>query len=127
MYLTQTLVGSVYKALKAQQNQLGVRMPDVKSSVSLSPLSASELAAAFSTATQACLIQQGWSLLERDHLLNSAWHPSAGSEQKCQSLKMSVTCFAPSTVLLDIQTGVLQFLGMCVLLLCSNMLGSALY
>ena len=109
--LMQTLVGSIYKALKAQQNQLGVKMPDVKSSVSLSPLSASELAAAFSTAIQACLVNQGWFLLEREHLLNSStWHPATGSEQTCQSVKLSVTCFAPSTVLLHIQTGVLQFL-----------------
>ena len=122
--LLQTLVGSVYKALKAQQNQLGVKMPDVKSSVSLSPLSASELAAAFSTAIQACLVHQGWSLLEREHLLNSStWHPATGSEQTCHSVKLSVTCFAPSTVLLHIQTGA-AFAGKGT---CTILLGSVLY
>lgn len=102
----QTAVGSVYKSLKAQQSQLQIKMPDVKSSVSLSPLSNSELEAAFCTAVQAMLTRQGWSLLKRQHFLDSSiWTLEAGKQEGCQSVRLSVTCCAPATVVVQMQTG----------------------
>ena len=54
----QSVVSNVYKGLRAQQNELHIRMTDVKSSVSLAPLSTTELATALSIAIQSLLARQ---------------------------------------------------------------------
>ncbi len=99
-------MGSIYKGLKAQQTQLQIKMPDVKSSVSLSALSVPELETAFSIAVQGTLTSQGWALLENQHLLDgSLWELEAGKQHAYQSVRLSVTCCSPATVVLQAQTG----------------------
>ena len=104
--MLQAAVASIYKSLKAQQSQLQIKMPDVKSSVSLSVMSTEELEAAFSTAVQASLTNQGWSLLEHRHLIDcSWWSMEAGKQQACQSVRISVSCHSPATVAVQAATG----------------------
>ncbi len=102
----QSAVGNVYKGLKAQQSHLQIKMPDVKSSVSLSALSNPELEAAFSTAVQVSLTSHGWSKLDHSHLVNcSLWNSQAGNQQACPSVRTSVTCCNPATVMIQAETG----------------------
>lgn len=107
----QSAVGNVYKGLKAQQSHLQIKMPDVKSSVSLFALSITELEAAFSIAVQVTLTSQGWSKLDHSHLVNcSLWNSQAGNQQACSSVRISVTCCNPATVMIQAETGKPQLL-----------------
>ncbi len=109
--MLQSAVANVYKGLKAQQSQLQIKMPDVKSSVSLSALSNPELEAAFSTAIQIRLTSQGWSKLDHSHLVHcSLWNSEAGNQQACLSIRISVTCCNPATVMIQAETGMPQLL-----------------
>ena len=109
--MLQTAVGNVYKGLKAQQSHLQIKMPDVKSSVSLSTLSNPELEAAFSTAVQVRLTSQGWSKLDQSHLVHcNLWNSQAGSQQAYSSVRISVTCCNPATVMLQAEAGMPQSL-----------------
>jgi len=108
-HVLQTAVGNVYKGLKAQQSHLQIKMPDVKSSVSLSALSNPELEAAFSTAVQVRLTSQGWSKLDHSHLVHcSLWNSQAGNQQAFSSVRISVTCCDPATVMIQAETGMPQ-------------------
>ena len=107
--MLQTAVGNVYKGLKAQQSHLQIKMPDVKSSVSLSTLSNPELEAAFSTAVQVRLTSQGWSKLDHSHLVHcSLWDSQAGNQQACSSVRISVACCNSATVVIQAEPGMPQ-------------------
>ncbi|KAL0019186.1 hypothetical protein WJX77_001417 [Trebouxia sp. C0004] len=104
----KSVVGNIYKGLKAQQSHLEIKMPDVKTSVSLSALSNPELEAAFSTAVQVRLTSQGWSKLDHSHLVHYLWSSQAGNQEACSSVKISVTCCNPATVMIQAETGVVM-------------------
>lgn len=107
----QSVVSNVYKGLRAQQNELHIRMTDVKSSVSLAPLSTTELATALSIAIQSLLAGQGWSQLDRQHMVDSTlWDLDASRQQACHSVKLSVACQAPANAVVCVNTGMNEIL-----------------
>ena len=102
----QTVVGTVYKGLAAQQSQLHIKLSGVKSSISLASLSTAELEAALNVAVQSHLTQHGWLQLDRHHFVGgSIWDAEASGQQACHSVKVSLTCRAPAHVLMRIETG----------------------
>lgn len=102
----QTVVGNVYKGLAAQQSHLSIKLSGVKSSISLGPLSTTELDAALTVALQCQLREHGWSQLDRQHFVGTnIWDVAARGQQDCSSVKVSLACHAPAHVLLHIETG----------------------
>lgn len=102
----QAVVGAVFKALKAKQSHLGIKVPDVKSCVSLAPLSAAELHTAFGLAVQIRLSAVGWFALTQHHMLEkSLWEVDTASLHCIQSVKLSVSSIAPDKVALKLETG----------------------
>lgn len=103
---SQTVVGNVYKGLVAQQSHLNINLSGVKSSISLGPLSTTELDAALSVAIQCQLTERGWSQLDKQHFVAAdIWDVTASGQQDCSSVKVSLACHAPAHVLLHVETG----------------------
>ena len=102
----KAVVGSVFKGLKAQQHQLGIKVPDVKSSVSLAPLATPELTSALWSAIQARLLTLGWFALGQQHMLEkSLWQLDSKSLHNLQSVRLSASPVAPEKVALKLDTG----------------------
>lgn len=102
----QTVVGAVFKGLKAQQNQLGIKVPDVKSCISLSLLSEAELSSAFGLAAKAQLASRGWFALEQRHLTQqSLWDLDPAKLHSMQSVKIHTAACMPDRVVLKVETG----------------------
>lgn len=104
--LLQAVVGAVFKGLKAQQSQLNFKMPDVKSCVSLAPLSTAELQTAFELAIQARLGAVEWSSIGQQHMVQkNLCNLDAASIHRVQSLRLSVSSVAPDKVAIRLETG----------------------
>ena len=102
----QTVVGAVFKSLKAQQHQLGIKVPDVKSCISLSLLSEAELSSGFGLAAKATLASQGWFALEQQHMIQqSLWDLDPAKMHTMQSIKIHAAACMPDRVALKVETG----------------------
>ena len=100
------MVGSVFKGLKAQQHQLGIKVPDVKSCVSLAPLATPELTSAMGSAIQARLLTLGWFALGQQHMLEKGpWQLDNKRLHNLQSVRLSASPVAPEKVALKLDTG----------------------
>ena len=108
----QTVVGTVYKGLTAQQSHLDIKLSGVKSSITLGPLSTSELDAALGIAVQSWLAEHGWSQLDKQHFVGSnVWDLAASGQQMYRSVKVSVACHVPAYVIMRVETGAPSSLG----------------
>jgi hypothetical protein len=76
----QSVLGRVFKTLHARKRALGMRMGDVKSSVTLNPMTPAELGPPLTQALLSCLSLGGWFPWE-DQLLGG--EPEAGGRSGC--------------------------------------------
>ena len=84
----QKEVGKVYKLLLAQQTLLGVKMGDVRSSISFAVLPHTILAAALKQALFSTITSRGWVLVKDSILLDcSVGDLQPGVLQDCRALQ----------------------------------------
>lgn len=89
-------------------------MPDVKSCVSLAPLSKPELSTAYGLALQAGMCASGWFTLGQQNMLEkSLWELDVGLSHSVQSVRFHASAPAPDKVELRVEIGSLLQL-MCV-------------
>ena len=89
-------------------------MPDVKSCVSLAPLSKPELSTAYGLALQAGLSASGWFTLGQQNMLEkSLWELDVGLSHSMQSVRFCASALVPDQVALRIETGSLHQLQSC--------------
>ena len=98
----QAVVSKVFKALHSQQAALGIQVGDVKSSITLAPMTGQELAAPLRQAIMTSLCRAGWWALQEDQLLGCNFLDTVpGRIVECTLVENLVTAAElPSKILL---------------------------